>query len=251
MGINRDAVPLMQDKNAEAPDARGRSQRKAAYITIAVGAAHAVLFLVSFWLLSHLPGPGASDAQFVDFYRSDNQRRPILAGLYLMPFAGIAFIWFFVALRTLAASHLTGQDALLSNVQHVSGVLYVALFFAAAAADAVLPAGVQFDDLQASTALARVFPEFGSVLFFVFAMRMAGMFVFTTSNIARSAANVPRWFVYLGYLVGLFLLLSATFSPFLVVVFPVWLLALCALLFRWARTSLPADRPSLSGAATP
>jgi hypothetical protein len=71
-------------------------------------------------------------------------------------------------------------------------------------------------------------------------MRMAAMFVFTTSNIARSAGVLPRWFVYLGYIVGLFLLLSATFSTFLALVFPVWLLTLCVLMFLRAR-KIPAD----------
>ena len=71
-------------------------------------------------------------------------------------------------------------------------------------------------------------------------MRMAAMFVFTTSSIARSAGVLPRWFIYLGYLVGLFLLLSATFSPLLVLIFPVWLLTLCALLL-WRARALPAE----------
>jgi hypothetical protein len=59
---------------------------------------------------------------------------------------------------------------------------------------------------------------------------MAAMFVFTTSRIGRTTDVLPPWFTRVGLVVGLFLLLSATFSRALVLVFPLWLLALCALL---------------------
>jgi hypothetical protein len=227
--------------DVEEPGERARSLRNAAYLTIALGAAHAVLFLISYWLLSQVPGPQASNAQIMAFYSGSDRRRPILAGLYLMPFAGIAFIWFIVALRMWIGAHMRRENVLLSNVQLFSGVLYVALFFSTAAATAALPASVEFAGVPVSVVGARVFPQFGSALLYVFAMRMAAMFVFTTSSIARSAGALPRWFTYLGFVVGLFLLLSATFSLFLVLVFPLWLLTLCALLLRRAR-AIPADR---------
>jgi hypothetical protein len=44
------------------PEERGRSLRTAATITAVVGAAHALLFLLSWWLLSDAPGPDAPDA---------------------------------------------------------------------------------------------------------------------------------------------------------------------------------------------
>ena len=58
------------------------------------------------------------------------------------------------------------------------------------------------------------------------------MFMFTTTSIARSADVLPRWFVVLGYVLGTLLLLSATFTFWLYLVFPVWLMVLSALLFR-------------------
>ena len=68
-----------------------------------------------------------------------------------------------------------------------------------------------------------------------FWMRMAAMFVFTTSAIGRSAGILPRWFAYAGFAVGACLLLTATFSPFLVRLFPAWVLVLFVLLVDWAR----------------
>ncbi len=49
---------------------------------------------------------------------------------------------------------------------------------------------------------------------------------------------MPRWFILSGFAVGLFLLLSASLSPFLILVFPIWVLVLSVLLLLRAR-SLP------------
>jgi hypothetical protein len=76
------------------------------------------------------------------------------------------------------------------------------------------------------------------------------MFVFTTSAIGRASGILPRPFVWSGYAVGLFLLLSAGFQGWFALVFPLWLLALTGILFIRARriapeVRLPATGPSL------
>jgi hypothetical protein len=238
--LKMDAMSSPESALSEEHAEHRRSLRRAAYLTIAVGATHAVLFLLSFWLLSTTPNATAPATQLIAFYRSDAHRRVILVGLYLMPFAGIAFIWFIVALRMWITGRVRRENILLSNVQLVSGILYVAFVCASAGALSATAADVEFSDAPIDPMIIRLLPSFGHTIIYVFAMRMAAMFVFTTSTIGRTGGVLPRWFVWMGYAVGLFLLLSATFSPVLVVVFPLWLLALCALLLRWAFT-LPAD----------
>jgi hypothetical protein len=75
------------------------------------------------------------------------------------------------------------------------------------------------------------------------------MFLFTTSTIGREAGVLPRWFALIGYAVGLFLLLSATFTPILILVFPTWLLTLAGIMLLKART-IPREvrLPAGSGA---
>jgi hypothetical protein len=219
---------------------RSHSLRRAAYLTAAVGIAHALLFLLAYWLGSSGPGAGSPDAEFIEFYSSVGRRRLTLISLYLMPFAGIAFIWFIVALRMWVSGQVRRENLLLSNIQLVSGILFIGMFFAAAAAYSAMAASIEFAGGRIDTVAARNFPLYGSALLFVFAMRMAAMFVFTTSSIGRSAGILPRWFTYAGYAVGLFLLLSATFSRALVLVFPVWVLVLCTLLLLRAR-HIPDD----------
>lgn len=216
------------------------SARRAAYLTAAAGMAHAVLFLASYWLIAGRLDPQASDADLVALSSEHDLRLIVVAGLYLMPFAGIAFVWFIVALRMWIVASGAPENILLSNVQLVSGILYVALLFASAAAAAASAASVELSSAPVDLATARQMPSLSNVLMFVFAMRMGAMFVFTTSNIGNKAHVLPRWFVVVGFLVGVFLLLSATFSPLLILVFPVWLLTLSFFLLLRAR-HVPAD----------
>ena len=239
---NADGVvdPEPGDDTTATPEERGRSLRHAAMLTAGVGAAFSVLFIVSFLLTGGIPGVGASDDEIFAYYASGARLLPVVLGLYLMPFAGIAFLWFIVALRLWASASTNRRSALQSNLQLVSGVIFVALFFTGAAASSVLAVSVQYANGPVDPVTARQFPIFGQTLILFFAMRMAAMFVFTTSAIGRSARILPRWFAWVGFAVGLFLLISATFSPILVLVFPIWVLVLCLLLLDNART-IPRD----------
>ena len=224
---------------ANAAETRGAPLRRVAELTALMGIAHAVLFLLSFWLLTRSPGPRATDAELVAFYTSDNLRRLSIVGLTLMPFAGIAFMWFVVSLRMWISGSILHEKSLPTNIQFVSGILFVALFFAAAAAISVTAASVQFADAPVDPMVARLFPQYGRTLFFFFALRMAAMFVFTTSTIHMGAAILPRWYGLAGFAVGVVLLLTPTFNDWFVLVFPAWVLAMAALLLVEARR-LPA-----------
>ncbi len=224
----------------EAHETTHRSMRRAATITAVVGMAHAILFLLSFLLLNDAPAADASTDEIVAFYQDDSRRRVLLVGLYLMPFAGIAFMWFSVALRMWIEGSIRRANYLLSNIQLVSSIIYVALFFCAAGSLSVVAASVEFTDGQVEAGVARGFPDLGRTLLFVFAFRMASMFVLTTSTIGRTTKILPRWFCFVGYAVGLFLLLSASFMAWFAIVFPVWLFMLSVILLTRAR-QIPAE----------
>lgn len=219
---------------------RSRSLRRAAYLTAGVGMAFAILFLLAYWFLSEIPDVTASDAELAAFYLSDYRRLPILAGVYIQPFAGIAFLWFIVALRMWISASARRISELSSNIQLISGIIFIAVFFVSAAATASTAAVIQFSSAPFSPTAARLLPQFGNTLTFVFAMRMAAMFIFTTSNIGRGARILPRWFLILGYIVGVFLLLSAGFRSLFVLAFPVWMIILCILLLHRA-SRIPTD----------
>jgi len=238
----------MDDERAREDDWPSRwTLRRAAQVTAGTGVGFALLFLLSYWLLAHVPGPNASLEEIERFYSDPSDRRRIIVGLYLMPFAGIAFLWFSVTLRMWISGYGGRVDILFSNIQLVSGIIFIALFFVSAASASVLAAGVEFADAPIDPLTARQFPQFGNTLFFVFAVRMAAMYVLATTNIGRIGDLLPRWFTYCGFAVGIFLLLSTTFSRALVLVFPGWMLVLCVILLARARR-VPAEATLPAGA---
>ena len=222
------------------PAARGRSLRKAAILTAGVGLVFSILFTVAFVLLLDLPAIEATDDEIVAYYASAERVLPVAVGLYLLPFAGIAFLWFIVALRLWAAASTKRLNNLQSNLQLISGIVFVALFFVGAAAISVLASSVQFADGPVDPVTARQFPIFGKTVILFFAMRMAAMFVFTSSALGRSARILPSWFAWVGVVVGIFLLFSATLTAVLILVFPAWVAVLSLILLRSAR-EIPED----------
>jgi hypothetical protein len=232
--------PSSTDDPSATAEERGRSLRRAATLTAGMGIAFSILFTVALVLTTSIPGPKATNDELIAYYEAGGTTLPVAIGLYIMPFAGIAFLWFIVALRMWSAASVRRQSVLQSNLQLVSGILFVALFFIGAAASSVLAVSLQFADGPVDPVTARQFPIFGQTVVLFFAMRMAAMFVFTTSAIGRSARILPRWFGLAGFLVGLFLLLSASFTPFLILVFPAWVFVLSVILMRRAR-AIPKD----------
>ena len=247
-----DATLAPDASSAQVPAPGARTVRQAGMITAALGLVHALLVLLSWGLMSTVPevrDPNAVAAVYSD----TDKRRLILVGLYLMPFAVIAFIWFEVALRMWISGTHRRANVLLSNVQLVSGIVFVSLFAAATATTGVTAAAVEWAGSPLDPGVAVLLPMYGDTLMFVFAIRMAAMFIFTTTSIARGADVLPRWFIWLSYALGLVLLFSATFSTVLTLAFPVWLMVLSVLLFHRARAIpaellMPAPGPMVPGA---
>ena len=58
----------------------------------------------------------------------------------------------------------------------------------------------------------------------VYTMKMAGVFMISTSTMSLRTGIVPRWMAYLGLALALFLLLSLGFFEWAPLVFPLWVL---------------------------
>jgi hypothetical protein len=246
---------------------RVRQLHNAARFTAIAGIAYAILFLLSFWLLTDVPGAGSTTQEIVEFYQSDDSNVVTVVALYLFPFAGIAFLWFIVSLRMWISYRVDRPVSMLfSNIQLCSGIVFLCLFFASAAALSVNAVGTDIGGGTIDPLVAAEFPEFGNSLFFVFAIRMGAMFVFTTTNIGRASKILPTWFAVVGLVVGLVMLLSASFNRGLILVFPLWVMVLCLLILLHARQAVdriearvseskeavaaPADHDAETGAAT-
>lgn len=175
-----------------------------------------------------LPGGAGGDGVTVDAA----QRSALRTALELLPFAGIAFLWFMGALREQAGE---GEDRFVSTVFLGSGLVFVATLFGAAAA-----AGTALDEHQQGSPFGR---DFAYALLTTYAMRMAAVFVITTSTIGRRLGALPRPLVVLGYLAGLTLLVVGADVPWSELVFPAWAL-IVSLNILWARRTAGPRPPA-------
>lgn len=140
--------------------------------------------------------------------------------LTLVPFAGIAFLWFIGVVRDRLG---TFEDQFFSTVFFGSGLLFLAMMFASAAiAGGILSSyAIEPDTLTNSGIIT-----FGRAVMYtianVYAIRMAAVFMIALATIWMRTRVMPRLFVFLSYALALVLLVSSNVSAWLVLVFPAW-----------------------------
>jgi hypothetical protein len=241
------------DQPVDEDTPRGRSdttpkdfgaRRHATRLTSALGIAFAVLFLTGLAMLARTPGVHASDADLTTFYASGDRRWVLISGLYVLPLAAVAFLWFVAALRQWVEMSSRTIDHLLATVQMLSGVAFITLAFAAAGAVTIVANSLELANLPVDPTIARQFPLYSRTLLIIFGMRMAAIFVTTTAKLGHEAQLFPRWFVFSSYGVAAALFLVATLNVWLVVVFPLWVLVLNGIIWFHGRTS--AQEPAAS-----
>jgi|SRR5215469_2374594 len=152
-------------------------------------------------------------------------RNLVRFALNLVPFAGIAFLWFLGVLRNRLGER---EDRFFATVFLGSGLLFVASLFAAAAVlgsiiGAVMQGNVDMPDSEYLFGL-----RFGGALLNVFAIKMAGVFTFSTCSIALRTRIFPRWVAITGFSCGVVLLLVITNWPWIALLFPLWILLVSA-----------------------
>jgi hypothetical protein len=241
-GMDDDAVPGGEDIPPHSGVSGAARSTRSALILAASGAAFAVLFVASMVTLSRTPGPRASDAAIAAFYAGDDRQPLVLAGLYLLPLSAVAFLWFVAILRDWESNSARRLSRVLSNVQLLSGIGFITLSLASAAASTVAAFMVEFAGVALEPAVARQFPLYGAALLYVFAMRMAAIFVTSTIGIVRVTGIFPLWFVAASYVVAAVLFLAATLNVWLVLVFPAWVLLLSAIIAVRAHAIVPTSR---------
>jgi hypothetical protein len=148
-----------------------------------------------------------------------DRRNAVLFALSLVPFAGIAFLWFIGVLRNRLGEL---EDQFFATVFLASGLLFVACLFGSAAVMAALVESV------AARSIDREIYYFGrrvsDALLNLFAMKMAGVFMISTCTISLRTAIFPRWMAFTGYACALVLLVVIANWRWITLVFPIWML---------------------------
>lgn len=146
----------------------------------------------------------------------------VTIALTLVPFAGIAFLWFIGVMRDRLGSL---EDQLVSTVLFGSGLLFLGMTFVAAA----IAGGVTLSyDLAAEQLLDSGVLTFGRAVMYtimnVYAIRMAGVFMISSGTLWIRTGVMPRWLALLTYGLALVLLLTPNLSGWLILAFPTWVL---------------------------
>jgi hypothetical protein len=192
------------------------------------GIVFALLFAVAIVLLRvAVRGETASD------WATDASRRGVvLLALNLLPFAGIAFLWFIGVIRDRLGER---EDRFFSTVFLGSGLLFVGMLFAGGA----LAGGLIVSSTGTNPTdpdLWRYGRQVSVNVLIVYSMRMAGVFMMSTSTLVRQTEFVPQWLSYVGFVGAAILLVGAGTFYWAILIFPTWVLALSvALLFAVRR----------------
>jgi hypothetical protein len=183
------------------------------------------LLLISSLVLLRVSAP--ADPASAGAWLADPGRRAVVAvALNLVPFAGIAFLWFIGVIRDRIGRD---EDRFFATVFLGSGLLFVGmLFVAAAVADGLIamaasrPSGFPGGS---SLALGR---DATAILLNVYCMRMAAVFTLTTVTIGRRTGIISGWLGAAGVVTALVLLVGVGISAWAELLFPAWILALSA-----------------------
>jgi hypothetical protein len=142
--------------------------------------------------------------------------------LNLVPFAGIAFLWFIGVVRDRLGSN---EDRFFATVFLGSGFLFLAMLFSSAAVTGGI---ISIYGSSPSSLISSGVYTFGRTLTYelmtVYTMKMAGVFMISTSTLSLRTGIFPRWMAYLGMLLALVLLLTITLIPIAPLLFPLWVL---------------------------
>jgi len=165
--------------------------------------------------------------------------------LNLVPFAGIAFLWFIGVVRDRIGEY---EDRFFATVFLGSGLLFLALMFVSAANAGGL---ISIYEASSGVSIDPSVYNFGRATTYqimnVYTVKMAGVFMLSTCTLALRTGIFKRWMAFLGIGLALFLLLSVGFLYWVILVFPLWvlLISIHILLANYGRSDSELPKVSL------
>jgi hypothetical protein len=183
------------------------------------GIVFSALLFTTFWLLwrsvpSDPLDPGA-------WLATDS--KTVTLALNLVPFAGVAFLWFIGVLRDRLGQQ---EDRFFATVFLGSALLFLAMLFAAAAITGaiILVASSADPNGMTNSATFRYARATGYIFMNVYAIKMAGVFMISTSTVVIYTKIAPRWMAVLGYVLACVLLIGSYYISLSFAVLPLWVL---------------------------
>lgn len=211
------------------------------------GVVFAVLLATSLALLRRaIP----SDLALADEWIATKRGQVVLA-LNLVPFAGIAFLWFMGALRAKLGDL---EDRFFATVFLGSGFLFLAMLFASASLlGAIVLTFAVPAEVVGAVATFDLARASSYTIMNIYAVKTAGVFMISTSTIVLVTAIAARATAYTGYTLAVFLLVGSGVSAWTFMVFPAWIFVL-SINILWDSVAVarkPSDGTSKPGSSHP
>jgi hypothetical protein len=170
-----------------------------------------------------LPEGAEEGAQWLD---AGSHRMRIAA--ILMPFAGIAFLWFIGVVRD---GFGRVEDKFFSTVFIGAGLTFLSMMFVSSAIGAGLAASSRdVVDVSAHTEVATFGQMVLITLTKTYALRMGAVFMISLATMWLKTGLMPRWLVIVTYVLALGILLASDISMWMTLAFPIWVLIVSVLL---------------------
>jgi hypothetical protein len=172
-------------------------------------------------VLLRLAVPRAVDADTA-WLTDSSKRHSVEVALGLVPFAGIAFLWFIGVIRDRIGEL---EDRFFATVFLGSGLLFVAMLFVGAAiAGGMLTEPTIGASASTDPGLWDLERRITFAVINTYGIRMAAVFILSATTIGIRTKILPRWLVATGLVAGLVLLLGASVSTWATLVMPLWAL---------------------------
>jgi uncharacterized membrane protein len=204
----------MRKSSKHVTNRRLRTPRAAAI----AGILFAILYSTSYVMVMHeAPGDTGDVAGWLA-REGENLR----TGVNLLPFAGIAFLWFMGVVRD-SIGHR--EDQFFSTLFFGSGFLYLAMVFLyGVLASGALNLYLLRPDTAGQSELFDLARATSHEALTIYSMRMAGMFTFVLGTIWTRTGMMPGWLIAGTFLSALLLLFCVSLNRWMVMVFPGWVL---------------------------
>jgi hypothetical protein len=171
----------------------------------------------------------------------------VALALNMVPFAGIAFLWFVGFLRDRLGAR---EDRFFATVFFGSAMLLLSMLFAAAAVvGAIILAFHGAPEILLNSATFHFGRGLAYTMINIYLMKTASVFMITTSTIALYTRLTPRWLAIGGYAVAAVLLFGSYFIDWSLVVFPLWVMLVSLAILREGGQSEAAGEGDAENAA--
>ena len=194
-----------------------RARLKTPKAAAVAGIIFSVLLIAVFWLLrSSIPADPLDHGAWVV---ADSKR--VTLALNLVPFAGVAFLWFIGVLRDRLGEL---EDRFFATVFFGSALLFLAMLFASAAliGAVILMASSADPNELINSVTFRFARATAYIIMNVYAIKMAAVFMISTSTVVIYTGIVPRWIAVIGFILACILLIGSYYISWSFAVLPLW-----------------------------